>query len=83
MLGGTVDDVLYKVSIAEEISGQLNWTLIEWEKVHLLRTRNYGKVSSLAPGFHVTFYKRVTLLGSPFSNNVDESILDKVRLFEY
>ena len=75
-LGGTVNDVLHNLSIFEEIFRQLGLPL----------NRAKSEVICPDPGTLVKFclcllgFKESNSVRFPLSNNVDESILDKLRL---
>ena len=75
-LGGAVDDVLHHLSIVEELFRQLGLRL----------TRAKSEVICQDPGTLDNFFLRLlgfkesNFVRFPFSNNVVESILDKVSL---
>ena len=63
-LGGNVDGVLHNLSIVEEIAGQLGLRLNRGKSEVICQDPGtLEKFLSAAPGFEVTFFEKVTLLG--------------------
>ena len=79
-LGSNVDNVIHNLSIVEEIARQLGLRLNRGKSEVIYQDPGtLEKFLSVTPRFQVTSFEKVSLLGSPLSNYLDESIIDKVR----